>query len=81
MLPDKADAAGILFKLWIIEPLLDRDGSCPGRVLHWFNLRGLRGEDPISLVAHNQVDGPICLCWERVLWRRKRATGEGAAEL
>jgi len=64
MLPDKANATGILFKLWIIEPLLDRDGFCPGRVLHWFILGGLRCEDLISLVAHNQVGGAMCLCWE-----------------
>jgi len=64
MLPDKADATGILFKLWIVEPLFDRDGSCPGRVLHWFILGGLRCEDLISLVVHNQVGGTMCLRWE-----------------
>ena len=64
MLPDKANATGILFKLWIIEPLLDRDGFCPGRVLHWFILGGLRCEDLISLVVHNQVGGTMCLRWE-----------------
>jgi hypothetical protein len=58
-IPDEADAAGIFFKLRIIEPLLDGDGSCPGGVLHWFILLGLRREDLISLVDHNQVGGPI----------------------
>jgi len=58
-LPHKADAAGILFKLRIIEPLLDGDGSCPGGVLHWYTLLELRREDLINLVDHNQVGGPI----------------------
>lgn len=71
-LPGKAYAAGILLELWIIEPLLGRDGPREGGV---FNLRSSLGVGRnilISLLDHSMAtDGRR----GRGAWREDGAEG------
>ncbi len=50
--PGKAYAAGILFKLWIIETLLGRDGPSKGSIAHLLNYLGVGRNILISLLDH-----------------------------
>ncbi len=50
--PGKAYATGILFKLWIIETLLGRDGPSKGSIAHLLNYLGVGRNILISLLDH-----------------------------
>lgn len=51
-IPSEAYAAGILFKLWIIETLFGRDGPSKGSIAHLLNYLGVGRNILISLLDH-----------------------------
>ena len=54
-LPGKAYAAGILLELWIIEPLLGRDGPREGGVFNLHSSLGVGRNILISLLDHSMA--------------------------